>query len=324
MAQAHDRDFTFQEESRHGGHDCCLDHIPASFWASFEKKPFRKRHPLMFWLLVVALLLVVGGMGAAAAGDEPREDCLALVKVHGTISDIGKTLVWIEELGHKDNVRGVLVRVDSPGGGAAASQELYGALARLAQTRPVAVSMGASAASGGLMVSMAGHRVFASGSTVTGSIGVRMDIPLVRELVERLGVGQQTLTTAPYKDAGSMLRPLSDAERAYFEGVIRDMHEQFVDIVARGRGMEREKAAALADGRIMTGREALAAGLVDELGGYDAAKAWLCGQTGVPEDRKLFHMEDDDHVQRFIRKYMTTLVDVLQDARFEGPAFLYR
>ena len=147
--------------------------------------------------------------------------------------------------------------------------------------------MGSMAASGGLMVSMAGGRIFANPSTVTGSIGVRMDIPQLQGLLGKIGVGQETLVTAPYKNAGSYLHPLSPEDRAYFEGVLKDMHEQFVDIVAKGRDMPRERAGGLASGKIFTGQEALKLGLVDELGGQDAALRWLAEQTGVPAERKL-------------------------------------
>ncbi len=252
------------------------------------RRPFRKRHPFIFWLLI----LILAGVAALSRG----EDCqalfvggerLALVTVRGPIMDVAPTLAWIRKIERDPAVKGVLLRVDSPGGGAAASQEMHDALARLAKKRPIAVSMGSMAASGGLMVSMAGQRIFANPSTVTGSIGVRMDIPQLQGLLGKIGVGQETLITAPYKNAGSYLHPLSPEDRIYFEGVLRDMHEQFVDIVASCRNMPRERATQLASGKIFTGREAQKLGLVDALGGQDAALRWLAEKTGVPATRKL-------------------------------------
>lgn len=196
---------------------CPLSHVPQKAWLHLFRVPFRKRHPVIFWGL---LLLLLGGLAAfmVSRATGLGSERIALVRVTGPIMDIDAQLRWIDELGRMPGVKGVLVRVDSPGGGAAASQELYGALARLGKDKPVAVSMGSTAASGGLMVSMAGRRVFANASTVTGSIGVRMDIPQIRGLLDKLGLGRQTLTTAPYKDAGSMLersprkkRPISRA-----------------------------------------------------------------------------------------------------------------
>ncbi len=212
---------------------------------------------------------------------------LALVTVQGAILDPGPTLAWIRKLESKDTIKGVLVRVNSPGGGAAASQEIYAALARVAKKMPVVVSMGATAASGGLMISMAGERIFANPSTVTGSIGVRMDIPQLQGLMQKIGVGQETLVTAPFKDAASYMHPLTTQDRAYLEKVLMDMHGQFVDIVAKGRRMPREKAEDLANGKIFTGAEAVGLGLVDETGGQYEAHAWLAQKTGVPMERKL-------------------------------------
>lgn len=269
---------------------CPLAQIPASVWKSLLRRPFRKRHPFLFWLLIPALILAAAAALSRSEGGQALLDGgerLALVSLRGPIMDVGPTLAWIRQIERNPQVKGVLLRVDSPGGGAAASQEVYTALARLAKKRPLAVSMGSMAASGGLMVSMAGQRIFANPSTVTGSIGVRMDIPQLQGLLGKIGVGQESLVTAPYKNAGSYLRPLSPDDRAYFEGVLKDMHEQFVDIVASGRRMPRQRAEQLANGKIFTGREARKLGLVDALGDQDAALRWLADKTGIPTSRKL-------------------------------------
>lgn len=271
---------------------CPLARIPAHVWRGLLRPPFRKRHPVIFWGLCLLALALAAAFGRMAALPGGHGDRLALVTVRGPILDPAPTLAWIRRLETETRVRGVLLRVDSPGGGAAASQELYTALERLARRMPIAVSMGATAASGGLMVSMAGTRIFANPSTVTGSIGVRMDIPQLQGLMDKVGVGQETLVTAPFKDAGSYLRPLTPRDRAYFEHVLMDMHEQFVGIVATGRKMERPKAAALADGKIFTGQEAQRLGLVDVLGGEDAALDWLADTTGVPASRPLLRKKD--------------------------------
>lgn len=322
------------------GTGCPLAMIAQPTWKSLLKPPFHHRHPLIFWTF---LLFVFSACLAIFSGnDEDSEsilasDSLALIKVSGPITDIGPTLAWISKLEDDEQVKGVLLRVDSPGGGASASQELHSALSRLAGKKPLAVSMGATAASGGLMISMAGKRVFANPSTVTGSIGVRMDIPQLQGLMDKLGLGQQTLVTAPYKDAGSMTRPLTAEEKSYFESVLRDMHEQFVDIVATGRKMQRDKAASLASGRIFTGREALGLGLVDQLGGQDEAHQWLAAQTGVPASRKLLKMpkpkskwRENLDVLLELGLGLARLSDLAnlsgQDtpSRLEQPAFLYR
>ncbi|HIW00698.1 MAG TPA: signal peptide peptidase SppA [Candidatus Desulfovibrio intestinipullorum] len=327
------KDFLFQKEHDPGRTiqpGCPLAQIPASVWKDILRPPFRKRHPVLWIVSILVVLALAGSIvrGVMADGESLGEEpALGLVSVKGAIMDVSKELAWVDRLAREESIRGVLVRVDSPGGGAAASQELYNALCILAKAKPVAVSMGSVAASGGLMVSMAGQRVFANASTVTGSIGVRMDIPQVQKLMDTLGLGKETLTTAPYKDAGSPLRPLSATERAYFEGVLQDMHTQFVEIVARGRNMPVEEAAKLADGRIFTGRDAMARGLVDEIGGMDAALDWLCAQTGVDRDRRLVRRpEDGPWLQRQLSVMLGAGVAQIQQTAAEGqqPAFLFQ
>lgn len=280
--------FEFVKAEGTGCGVCPLTLLPKETLAKLARPPFRQRHPIIFWLLLLLVLLALLPFLYSLGHDEENEgEGLALVEISGPIMDARPILAWIRKIENNAGVKGVLVRVDSPGGGAAASQEIYAALARIGQKLPVAVSMGATAASGGLMVSMAGQRVFANPSTVTGSIGVRMDIPQLQGLMQKIGIGQETLVTAPYKNAASITRPLTPEDRAYLEKVLMDMHEQFVEIVAKGRKMPVEQAAKLANGKICTGQEALALGLVDALGGEDDALAWLAEKTGVPATRKL-------------------------------------
>lgn len=302
---------------------CPLARIPEPVWKHWLRLPFRRRHPWIFRLGV--LLAIALAAGALLAGNDETfgDDGIALVSISGPIVDIGPKLDWLHKIAANPRVRGVLVRVDSPGGGAAASQELYAALKEVAASRPVAVSMGSTAASGGVMVAMAGTRIFANPSTVTGSIGVRMDIPQLRPLLDKIGIGQETLTTAPYKDAGSPLKPLTPEQRAYFQEVLDDMHAQFVDIVASGRRMPREKAAALADGRIFTGREALRLGLVDELGGQTSALRWLAVNCGVPANRPLIKKPEEGFwLERCLKSWFGLALSTLDPS--PAPAFLYQ
>ncbi|MDR2055467.1 MAG: signal peptide peptidase SppA [Desulfovibrio sp.] len=322
-----DEQFSF-EEAPGKGCACPLNAIPGEVWRQLFRRPFRKRHPVLFWgagLALAALLCFL------VARDDEEEmfggpERLALVTVRGAILEAGDTLQWLREIGRRESVKGVLVRVDSPGGGAAASHEIYDALAEIGKNRPVAVSMGSVAASGGLMVSMAGERVFANPSTVTGSIGVRMDIPQLQGLFDKIGLGQQTLVTAPYKNAGSYLRRLSPEEKAYFESVLNDMHAQFVRIVAHGRRMDVQDAAKLADGKIFTGREAKELGLVDELGGQEAAHRWLARKTGVPFERKLLTKPKKTSLRPrdLLKAWFGLDMSDIGDTSWRTPVFLHQ
>ena len=269
---------------------CPLAQIPAEVWKTLLRRPFRKRRPIVFWGCVLLVIALIGGLIVKASDDGTSftgGGRIALVSVNGPILSAEPTLEWLRKVAQNPSVKGILVRVDSPGGGAAASQEIYDALKAVAQKMPVAVSMGSMAASGGLMVSMAGQRVFANPSTVTGSIGVRMDVPQLQGLMDKVGVGQETLVVGAYKDAASYMRPMTPEQRAYFQGVLNDMYGQFVDIVAQGRNMPHDQVVKLANGKVYTGQEALRLGLVDEMGGREQAQRWLAQKTGVPADRKL-------------------------------------
>ena len=305
---------------------CPLAQVPATVWKDLLRRPFRKRHPVVFWGLILLLLAGVGVFGAALGSNGLMSgQRIALVSVSGPIMDPEPALEWIRKVERDPMIAGVLLRVDSPGGGAAASQEIYSAVRELARKKPVAVSMGSLAASGGLMVSMAGGRVFANASTVTGSIGVRMDIPQLQGLMGKIGVGQETITTAPYKDAGSYMRPLSTEQRDYFKKVLDDMHQQFVDIVADGRHMEHARAAALASGKILTGREAVQLGLVDELGGQQTALAWLSEQCGVPAERKLVtRPKEGGWLPRSLKTMLGVDLSALGSLSSSSPVFLYQ
>lgn len=301
----------------------CPLHSPAflKLLELFRPRPFRKRHPVIFWGGIVLLLLAIGG-GAMEAWDAatPPKDSLAVVRVEGLIADTRPLLRWIDTVSRDDSVKGVLLRIDSPGGGAAASQELYEALKRLDERKPVVASMGSVAASGGLMTAMAAQYVVANPSTVTGSIGVRMDLPQVQKLLDKLGVGQETITTGRFKDAGSMTRPLTPEDRAYFSRVLQDMHEQFVLLVAEGRRLPVDVVRTLADGRIMTGREAKEHKLVDALGGQDVALARLSALTGVSADRKV---QERPKEKTLWREVLETVFDVDFTAQSGVPAFLF-
>lgn len=300
---------------------CPWRHIPPYPWA-LPKKPFRKRHPFLFW--GVLALLILGGLGAYLGrdGDISGGDKLAVVRVEGVIADTRPLLAWIDKVGRAPNVKGVLLRIDSPGGGAAASQELYEALHALSVRKPVVASMGSVAASGGLMAAMGASYVVANPSTVTGSIGVKMELPQLQGLMQKIGIGRESLTTGRFKDAGSPFRPLTAEERAYLNGIIQDMHQQFVALVAESRKLPVEKVQALADGRIFTGREAKTQGLVDELGGQDAALRELRKQAGVPPSATLLERPKEN---KLWKEVLETVLDLdLEHAATRTPAFLFQ
>ena len=227
-----------------------------------------------------------GDSGSSSSG--PR---IGVVEVKGTIGDgqngaDGDNMVQLlRKYGKDDDIKAVLLRIDSPGGAVAPSQETYEAVRALRKKKKVVVSMGNLAASGGYYIASAADWIVANPGTLTGSIGVIFMHFNVRGLLETLKVDETTIKSGKYKDALSPFRPVSDTDQEEIQGISDDVYGQFVHDVADGRGLKEDEVRSLAEGRIYTGRRAKELKLVDELGSFQDAleKAWsLAQQTGEP------------------------------------------
>ena len=248
---------------------------------------------VLFGFLVLAWSAVktttVSGLDAelsTSAG--PR---IGVVECKGTVGDsergidAEKVVKLLRKYDRDDDVKAVVVRVDSPGGAVAPSQEIYSALRSLRKKKKVVVSMGNLAASGGYYISAAADQIYASPGTLTGSIGVIFMHFNVRGLLEAVKVEETTLKAGKYKDTLSPFRPLNELDREEIQTISDDVYAQFIHDVAEGRGLKDEEVRKIAEGRIYTGRRAKELRLVDELGGFQDAvvKAWqLAGQSGEP------------------------------------------
>lgn len=235
------------------------------------------------WLTGGLLFLIASGLvGILAGGDiSTGQPHLARVDLKGPILDAEPMVELLDRARERDGVEGVLLRVDSPGGGVGASEAIYQAVRRLAAEKPVAVSMGSVAASGGYMAALGGDRVFALDSTMTGSIGVIMLSSGVYPLLDKIGIEPRIIKSGKLKDAGTPLREMSEADRAYLQGMVDELHQQFVAVVVEERGLNPEEVRRLADGRVFSGRQARARGLVDALGDLHAAEKWLREEAEV-------------------------------------------
>jgi protease-4 len=225
----------------------------------------------------IAWFVVRGGRVAA--------DRVAVVAVEGVIADSRRVLEQIERYRTDPSVKALVLRIDSPGGGVAPSQEIYGGVLKFRRTggKPVVASMGRVAASGGYYIAAAADRVVANPGSITGSIGVIMQLPNVSGLLQKVGVRTIIIKSGEFKDLGGAVRDLTDAERKLLQDLLDDVHAQFIDAVASGRKMDRARVVALADGRVFTGRQAMAAGLVDEMGDLQDAIARAGKLAGLPE-----------------------------------------
>ncbi len=212
---------------------------------------------------------------------------IASLDLEGVISDSKGFVDELRDFGNRPNVRSVVVRIDSPGGGVAASQEIFEAIRKFrAETKKkVVVSMASVAASGGYYVACGADRIFANPGTITGSIGVIAEWYNYGDLLRWAKMEDVVIKSGIFKDAGSATRPLTAEERAYFQSLLDNMHAQFVSTVAKSRNMNEEAVRRLADGRVYTGQQAKNDGLVDEIGTYQdavAAAAKMAGISGTP------------------------------------------
>ena len=229
---------------------------------------------LVFLVFVISLMSVLGG-------DSPKPESIGVVEITGTIENADSTINAIRKMNEDQTVKAVLIRINSPGGTVSASQEMVEAIGTI--QKPVAISMGDMAASGGYYVACAGPRIFANPGTLTGSIGVISQVVEVSELLDFLNIKVNTVKTGDLKDSGSPFREFNANDKAYFEQLGLDLYNQFVDQVASARQLPREKVLEIADGRVLSGKQAFDVGLVDELGGMAAALTYLQKQADIGE-----------------------------------------
>lgn len=224
---------------------------------------------------------------------------VAVVEVEGIIVDGGAAVRELREHADNSSVKAVVLRVNSPGGVVAPTQEIFAAIQRVRKGgKPVIASLGAVAASGGYYVATAADRIYASPGTLTGSIGVVMQMANIEGLLKKVGVEYVVVKAGSYKDVGNLARRMSPEERKMLQALLDDVYSQFVDAVAEGRGLERKEVLAFADGRIYSGQQALALKMVDEMGGFEDAVeaagklANIPGRPRLVYPRKKFSFKD--------------------------------
>jgi protease-4 len=249
---------------------------------------FTRRHPYLFFLLtsfVVFTVLTLGSLGLIGwmgkdTGDFGGE-AVGVVEIEGAIADAREVLEQIRRFREDDDIKAIVVRIDSPGGAVGPAQEIYREIRKTVNTKKVIASMGAVAASGGYYVACAADGIVANPGTITGSIGVIMGYTNFRQLLEKIGMVPVVIKSGPYKDTGSPTREMRADERKILQSITDGIHQQFVTAIAEGRGLARDKVAAAADGRIFTGEDARSRNLVDRLGNFQDALDWAAELGGI-------------------------------------------
>ena len=248
---------------------------------SGEKKPTLIRKLL---LLVLVLLALVGisSISSEWIEEQGAENRIGVVGITGLISDSQHIVYQVKKFSQDKRIRGIVLRIDSPGGSVGPSQEIYDEILKARKGgKIIYASMGTLAASGGYYIASAAEKIFANPGTLTGSIGVIMAFSNAKGLMEKIGLQPEVIKAGEYKDIGSPARAMTKKEKNLLQSVVTDVHQQFIEAVAIGRDISIEDVTKIADGRILTGRQAHSLNLVDQMGGLQVSIEQLAKKVGI-------------------------------------------
>jgi protease IV len=248
----------------------------------------RMRRKLTFWRVLAVLVIAVVVVGAAAflgrrGGLTGVGDYIARVTIQGLIRDDEERVQQLERLGQSKAARAVIVHVDSPGGTTAGSEQLYDALMRLKERKPIVIVVDGLAASGGYITAIAGDHIVAKQTSLVGSIGVLFQYPNFTDLLDKVGVKVESIKSSPLKAAPSGFEPTSPEARAAIESIIKDSYAWFRGLVQDRRHLNDDELQAVADGRVFTGHQGIGLKLIDELGDERTGIAWLAKEKNINE-----------------------------------------
>ncbi len=233
---------------------------------------------------VVAALVALGSMLWTGGDFKKYSDHIARVRIDGLITGDQATLNLLDDIAKSDKVKALIIRIDSPGGTTAGSEAVYEQIRKISKDKPVVAVMDTVAASGGYITAIASDYIVARGNTITGSIGVIFSFPEVSKLLETLGIRMEEIKSGELKAEPSPYKPMSDRVRTVSNEMVQESFAWFTGLVAERRHLAPERVAVLSDGRVYTGRQAVAAKLIDALGGEDVALQWLETDRKIPKD----------------------------------------
>ena len=259
--------------------------------AIIDRRRLKRR--LIFWRIVgvsavaLAIVIAVGRFG----GFSQHKDHVARLTIEGVILDDIVRDEALREVAEDDNVKALIVNIDSPGGTFVGGESLYNQLRKISTDKPVVALMGGTATSAAYMAAIGTNRIYARAGTLTGSIGVILQTADITGLLTTIGIKPEIVKSGPLKAQPNPMEPFSDEARVAIEAVVKDFFEQFVDMVTERRDLSRADVLALADGRVFSGRQAKSNGLVDAMGSLEDARSWLADEKKIPEDLPLIDID---------------------------------
>ncbi len=286
-----------------------------------------KRKRILVGLGVMAALLIfflsvlffigqyIGRPGRFTFGDK-----IAIVEIKGVITQSSGIIEEINQYQEDEGVKAIILRIDSPGGGVGPAQEIHREILKfkLKSKKKVVTSMGSVAASGGYYIACASDLIIANPGTITGSIGVLMEFTNIEELFKKIGIKGVVLKSGEHKDIGSPFREMTPEEKRIIQEVIDNVHRQFVQAVAEGRKMDREKVMQIADGRILTGEQAKQIGLVDQIGNLQDAIDIVAKMVGIEGKPNILYPKRRFSLwELLVRETTSAILDTLSEKGFE-------
>ncbi len=291
-----------------------------------ERRRLKRR--ISFWRIGAILFAVVAIVGIVASrGDNVLAEFgfnpyVARVSVEGFIGDDREQRKLLAAIGESEQVRGVVVFVNSPGGTTAGGEALYNSLRRLAEKKPVVAVFGTAATSAAYLAGIAADHIVARGNTITGSVGVILQYADVSELMKTLGVKVEEVRSGQLKAVPSPFTPADPAARALVEELVNESRVWFTDIVTQRRALNPEIAEQIKSGRIYTGRQALEIGLIDEIGDEESALRWLQDKRAVPKGLEVIDRKQESSSSSFLMRSIAEGAGALFGGVFEQTARL--
>ena len=291
-----------------------------------KKRPFLLASGLLagffvfFLVLAVTVASFMGRPATFAIGDK-----IGVIEVFGVIADSRQVIEQLHDFRDNDSVKAIVLRVDSPGGGVGPSQEIYDEVKATDTVKPVVVSMGSVAASGGYYIAAPAREIIANPGTIIGSIGVIMEFTNFQELLDKIGLNSVVVKSGEFKDIGSPTRDMTPAERDILQELIDDVHSQFVSSVAEGRSIEEAAVRSIADGRVFSGRMAMKLGLVDSMGNLEIAIQRAADLGGIEGEPSVVYPpgKKPKFIDLFIEETLNRLQYALQKERTVGLQYLW-
>jgi protease-4 len=255
----------------------------------------------------------IGRPGRFAFGDK-----IAIIEIKGMITQSSGIIEEINQYQEDEGVKAIILRIDSPGGGVGPAQEIYREILKVKSKKKVVTSMGSVAASGGYYIACASDLIIANPGTITGSIGVLMEFPNIEELLKKIGIKGVVLKSGEHKDIGSPFREMAPEEKKILQGVIDNVHQQFVQAVAEGRKMDRSKVMEIADGRILTGEQAKQIGLIDQIGNLQDAIDIVTKMVGIVGKPNILYPKRRFSLwELLMRETISAILDALNEKGFQ-------